>query len=77
MNIDEPDEEQVIDEDFHCVFDENLLHELVADDILDPDLNINNPNMEGDRQGAGKQGPQRMVVVDAKHNLSKFSDQKM
>ena len=35
---DEPGEEQVIDEDFHGVFDENLFQYLVADDNLDPDL---------------------------------------
>ena len=52
MNIDEPGEEHVIDEDFHCDFDENLFHGLAADDILDPITNFNNPNMEGGRQGA-------------------------
>ena len=35
MNIDEPDEEDIIDGDFHVDFDENLFHDLVADDILD------------------------------------------
>ena len=60
MNIDELGEEHIIDEDFHGEFDKNLFQDLVADDILDPDLNINNPNMEG----AGQQGGQRMVVVD-------------
>ena len=64
MNIDEPGEEHIIDEDFHGEFDENLFQDLVADDILDPNLNINNPNMEDGRQGAGHQEPQRMVVVD-------------
>ena len=49
---------------FHCEFDENSFHDLVADNILDPDINQNNPNMEGGRQGAGQQGPQRMVIVD-------------
>ena len=44
----------------------------MADDILDPDLNINNPNMEG----ADYPGPQRMVVVDPMRNLSKFSGEK-
>ena len=44
----------------------------MANDILDPNLNINNPNMEG----AGKQGPQRMVVVDPMKNLTKFSGEK-
>ena len=36
MNMDEPGEEQVIDEDFYGEFDENLFQDLVADDILDP-----------------------------------------
>ena len=40
----------------------------MAVDILDPDLNIDNPNMEGARQGAGLQSPQRMVVVDPMKN---------
>ena len=44
----------------------------MADDILDPNLNINNPNMKG----AGHQGPQRMVVVDPMKNLPKFSGEK-
>ena len=35
MNTDE----HIIDEDFHSEFDENLFHDLVADDILDPDIN--------------------------------------
>ena len=48
----------------------------MADDILDPDLNIDNPNTEGTRQGAGQQGPQRMVVVDPMRNLPKFSGEK-
>ena len=52
MDIDEPDEEQVIDENFHNGFGEKLFQDLVADDILDPYLSINNPNMEGGRQGA-------------------------
>ena len=42
MNIDEPGEEQVIDEYFHGLFDENIFHDLVADVILDPDLKNNN-----------------------------------
>ena len=58
MNIDEPGEEHIIDEDFHGAFDENFFQDLLVDDILDPDLNSNNPNMEGGRQGAGQQGPQ-------------------
>ena len=73
MNIDEPGDEHIIDEDFHGAFDENLFHELVVDYILFDDLNINIPNMEGARQGAGQQGPQRMVVVDPMKNLPKFS----
>ena len=71
MNIDEPGEEHIIDKDFHGEFDENLFQDVVAD-ILDPDLNINNPNMEG----AGQQGPQRMVVVDPMRNIPKFSGEK-
>ena len=59
MNIDEPGDEHIIDEDFHGAFDENLFNELVVDDILVDDLNIDIPNMEGARQG-----PQRMVVVE-------------
>ena len=47
MNIDEPGEEHLIDEDFHGEFDENLFQDLMADEILDPDLNIDKPNMEG------------------------------
>ena len=46
MNIDEPGDERIIDEDFHSAFDENLFQDLVADDILDPDLNLDIPNME-------------------------------
>ena len=76
MNIDEPGDEHIIDEDFHGAFDENLFQDLVVDDILDPDLHIDIPNMEGARQGAGQQGPQRMVVVDPMKNLPKFSGEK-
>ena len=76
MNIDELGEEHIIDEGFHCEFDENLFQDLVADDVLDPDLNIDNPDMDGARQGAGQQGPQRMVVVDPMRNLLKFSGEK-
>ena len=76
MNINEPGEEHIIDEDFHGEFDENLLQDLVAYDIVDPDLNIDIPNMECTRQGAGQQGPQRMVVVDPMRNLPKFSGEK-
>ena len=71
MNIDEPGDEHIIDEDFHGAFDENLFNELVVDDILVGDLNIDIPNMIGDRQG-----PQRMVVVDPMKNLPKFSGEK-
>ena len=56
MKIDEPDDEHIIDEDFHVAFDENLFQDLVVDNILDPDLNIDIPNMEGARHGAGQQG---------------------
>ena len=76
MNIGEPGEEHIIDEDFHGEFDENLFQDLVVDDIVDPDLNIHIPNMEGARQDAGQQGPQRMVVVDPMRNLPKFSGEK-
>ena len=69
MNVDEPGEEHIIDEDFHG----DLFQHLVADDILDPDLNIDNPNMDSVRQGAGQQGPQRMVVIDPMRNLPKHS----
>ena len=72
LTIDEPGEEHFIDEDFHGEFDENLFQDSVADVILDPDLNINNPNMEG----TGHQGPQSMVVVDPVRNLPKFSGEK-
>ena len=48
MNIDEPGDEH-IDEDFHGAFDENLFQDLVVDDILNPDLNIDIPNMVGAR----------------------------
>ena len=76
MNIDEPGDEHIIDEDFHGAFDENLFQELVVDDIIDPDLNLYISNMEGARQGAGQQGPQRMVAVDPMKNLPKFSGEK-
>ena len=76
MNIDEPGEEHIMDEDFHGEFDVNLFQDLVADDIFYPDLNIDNPNMEDIRQGAGQQGPQGMVVVDPVRNLPKFSGKK-
>ena len=57
MNLYGPDEKHIIDDDFNGDFYENLFHDLVADDILDPDINQNNPNMEGSRQGTGQQGP--------------------
>ena len=31
MSIDEPGQEQIIDDDFHGTFDENLFQDLVAD----------------------------------------------
>ena len=43
MNIDEPGNEHIIDEDFHGAFDENLFQELVVDYILVDDLNIDIP----------------------------------
>ena len=49
---------------------------LVADDILDPDIDQNNPNMEGGRQGAGQQGHQIKVAVSPIRNLPKFYDEK-
>ena len=76
MNIDEPGDEHITDEDFSGVLDENLFQDLVVDNILDPDINIDIPNMEGTRQGAGQQGPQRMVVSDPMKNLPKFSGEK-
>ena len=77
MNIDEAGEEHITDEGFHGEFDENLFQDLVADDILDPDLNIHNPNMAGARQGGGQLRPQRMVVVDSMRNLPKFLVKKL
>ena len=76
MNIDKPGEEHIIDEDFHGECDENIFQDLLADDILDPDLNINNPSMAGGTQGAGQQGPQRMVVFDPMRNVPTFSGEK-
>ena len=58
MNIDEPGKEHGLDGDFHGEFDEKIFHDLVTDVILDPNANLNNPNMEGGRKGAGQQGPQ-------------------
>ena len=76
MNIDAPVEGNIIDEEFHGEFDENLFQDLVDVDILDPNININNPNMKGGRQGAGQQGPQRIVVVDPMRIVPKFSGEK-
>ena len=76
MDIDEPGKKHITDKDFHGEFGENLFQNLVADDILDPDLNIENPNMEGARQGAGQQSPHTKVVVDPMRNLHKFSGEK-
>ena len=76
MNIVEPVEEHIIGDNFLDEFDGNLFQDFVADDILDPGINHNNPNMEGGRQGAGQQGPQGMVVVDSMRNLPKFSGEK-
>ena len=75
MDIDEPVEEHIIDEDFLGEFDKNLVHVLVAGDI-DPNTNHNNPNMEGSRKSACQHGPQLMVVVDPMRNLPKFSGKK-
>ena len=76
MNIDEPGEEHIIDEDFHGEFDEKLFQDLVVEDIVDPDLNINIPNMEGARQGCSQQGPQRIVFVDPMRNVPTCSGEK-
>ena len=77
MDIGEQGEEHVIGEYFHGELDENLFQDLVADDIWDPNLlNIDNPNMEGGRQGPGQQGPQIMVIVDPMRNLPKNSGEK-
>ena len=48
---------------------ENIFHDLVAHDILDPDRNQINPSMEGHRQDAGQKGPQRMMAVVPLRNL--------
>ena len=63
MNIDEPGDKHIIDEDFHGAFDENLFQELVVDDILVDDLNLDIPNMEGVRQGAGHKGHQEWWLL--------------
>ena len=76
MNIDEPGEEHIIDENFYGEFDENLFQDLVADDISDSNANHNNLSMGGSRQGAGQQGPKRMVVVDPMQNLPKCPGEK-
>ena len=49
MNIDKADEEHIMYEDFHGEFDGNLYPDLVADDILYPNANQNNSNIEGNR----------------------------
>ena len=72
MNIDEPREEHIIEEDVHSEFGESFFHNLVADYILDSDIDQNNPNMVDSRQVAEQQGPQRMVVVCPMRNLPKF-----
>ena len=73
--MDEPGEELIIDENI-MEFNGNIFHDLVAGDILDPDINQNNPNMEGDRQGAGQQVSQRMVVVNHMRHFPKFLGEK-
>ena len=73
MDIDVPGKECIIDDNSHGECDENLFNNLVANDISDPDTNQNNPNMVGGRQGAGQQGPQRMVSM---RNLPTFSGEK-
>ena len=60
----EPGDKHVLDEDFH---------DLVGDDILELYINQNNPDMVGSRQGAGQQGPQRIVVCYPMRNLPKLS----
>ena len=77
MNIDEPSDKQMIDEDFHGELDKNLFYNLLADDILDTDIHQNNANMEGGRQGAGQLDPQRMVIVDLMRNLQNFLVRKL
>ena len=77
MNVDEPGEEHVTDDDFHGEFNKKVFHDLVADEILYPNANFNNPNMENSRHTGGQQGPHRMVVVDPKRNLPIFSGKKM
>ena len=47
----------IIDENCHNEFDENLFYALVLDAILDPTLNPNNLNMEDGRAPAGQQCP--------------------
>ena len=49
MYKDELHEGHFIDEDFNGEFDEHLFNVLAADVIIDPDINQNNPNMEGGR----------------------------
>ena len=59
-------DEHITHKDFHAQFDENLFHDLVTDDILDPCINQNNPNIKDIGQGTGQQDPQRRVVAKAK-----------
>ena len=73
MNIDEPGEEDITDEDFYAGFDENSFYDLDADDILDPDINQNYADMECGRQSTGQPCLQRMVVVDPTRNSPTFS----
>ena len=63
------------DEDFHGEFDEKLFHDLKADNIFDPDINQNIPNMKGGRHGAGQLMSTKMVA-DSMRNLLKFSREK-
>ena len=68
--------EHSIDKDFYGEFDENLFHELVLDNVLDPDKIQSNPNTKVGRAPSDQQGPQRLVVVRPMKNLSKFSYEK-
>ena len=70
------DDEHIIIDDFHGVFEEILSHELIVDDIFDPVINPNNLKMKSGRAPPGLQGPQRMVVVDPMRNLSTFPGEK-
>ena len=66
----------MIYENCHGDYKKNISHDLVTDDILDPDINQNNLSMEDGKQGAGQQCSHRMVVVDPMRNLPTFSGQK-